>query len=974
MFKPFQYRLLVLGLVAFLPLLACAQLNPKFLVRFSQAPKDYQVYQRDQKDRCDVTIKGKYSGSEQLWLVRQSRYKYANSYFQVTRQPVPILPDSTFEINTRIGAELREWNFLLFAGDRQIMAFENVVCGDVYAVLGQSNGTSDLGGPEESYAMNGKIFNEDYDDRYSRAFGQGIWGLEANKERYEWSEWGSSSSIYYDQHHSGGWPMKLQYDLIKEQQIPIGIINASLSGSSIEEHFRDAEPLSVLKNPDGSTIHKNPMDYNAFQYFMSKLERGGARNSLKYIFWYQGESDAASSNCNSYYYSSLSTLLDDWNKSLPNLEHIFLFQLNTSCTGDAEASSYKVREAQRIFCENQLNIHLVPTSGIIVDHMANNEVNRNSSFNRPCHYNRSGMEFIANRLLPIINRLIYNNLDIFDSQVFPNKVISASQNEFLDELTLEFLYPISINTVEDAQGSALLKDYFFDESYDPILTQSLEINSNSLRIILSKPTFLQKVSILPPTYYFQGQRTYYGPWLETVGSTLGLPFFADIDITHVSETDQPRFKAKWQDQSESSMPSWYAPSQHKLAIGKFLNSNKDQVLTIGTDSSCTIWGFNSSNWTELAKVKAELDFEKIQTSWVGDFNGDGLDELAILNGDLSIYKFTINKGLERIWKLDSLNMSFDPKNVDLLDGDFDGDGISDLLLFDIVEGSSAIFRFQAEQQNLLKHNYTPLENPMGLSLKYKSQFYPGDFDGDGKDDVLTLGQGAGMLYLEDDNWELQWQSNIFDDDIPWAYPEQLSNHSFLVGELDSNHLGKELLWMEDRHGSRRIKVHGYDPNTKSWSLQQTIEAQDPSTGDWPFFTELAESSWHYLFSPSQGIDHLMTIKEFNCGDSLSSSAYLYELDLNLSTSPDRKSSSGHSKFNLFPNPTQGHLHIEHPSVIRSSLNLSIYDLKGHKVMEHSEDMFPSNFEMDLSMLTPGLYLIRIENAGQNESHKLTITN
>ncbi len=946
-----------------------AQLKPAQILSISESPTDYQVYQRDSTDKCTVTIRGKFFGSGPLLIVRKSRYRYNSKYYRINSFPVAIKADSTFEITIRISAELREWGFSLNVGEKSIASFENILCGDVYVVLGQSNATSDLGGPDASYEQNGDTFDSAYANRYARAVGQGIWGLEAAKSEYQWSGWGPASSIYHDFHHAGGWPLKLQHNIINSQNIPVGIINAALSGSSISEHFKDSDPIPGLNNSDGSIIHNNPEEYNARQYLESKLARAAVTNSLKYIFWYQGESDGVFHLCKSHYVDLLNQLIDEWSTEFPTLERVFVFQLNTSCLTGDNSGAYAVREAQRLVCLNNPKATLIPTSGLSVYHMSNDEVTLHSFDNNPCHYNRYGMEFLADRVHTVLRGLIYNNPEITPREVQANNISRATLNKEENKLLLEFMFDVELIDTNDAEMDVDLKEYFYDQDYDPIAISKLEINKNVVTLSLSDTSRLEKISIYPAAFYNHNKRTYYGPWLQTKGSNLGLPFFADVAIDQTRHAN-PVFNRTWTNSGLGTIGNWVLYPNDLIIGGQFSKSGPSQLLLIDSLGSSALLEYHSPFWENII-ANEHLRFPpNLKGIYKGDFDGNGIDEILTLDKNLSLYSID-STGAPLHWVSDNgLSASLSESTV--LTGDFDGSGTTDILLVNTLKKEIRLLSFNRGNDGQY-HLNEDRDHPKiaATPLQYSKRFYSGDFNGDGQDELLAFGEGAVLSTLTNGEWSWLWSANLHDHFKGWNYPLDTDNLTLLVGKLDTSHTGDELMIIGANPKETGISVYGFNPETKNWSENETHLSKDPYLGDWPLKAEKGRNTAYTLIPNGKASESLLTFREFECGGVWRYESGLYNLNLNLAPVKHAPSTPD-VNFYIYPNPTSTLLHIESELQAYPPTLVKIYNQNGKLIYQYSEPFTPNNFIVDLSSFRSGIYFIELHSKEATETHKLII--
>lgn len=138
---------------------------------------------------------------------------------------------------------------------------------------------------------------------------------------------------------------------------------------------------------------------------------------------------------------------------------------------------------------------------------------------------------------------------------------------------------------------------------------------------------------------------------------------------------------------------------------------------------------------------------------VGDFDGDGRVDVAVLTtpGDQEPRDFTVYKATLRVYLgQEGLKLAADgsPRDVDttianaFVAGDFDGDEASELAL---VEDRSSFV--QLSVFDYAKGSGTKRPKPWGLFPEPANTFFdstvvPGDFDGDGRDDLVLVGPSA----------------------------------------------------------------------------------------------------------------------------------------------------------------------------------------------------------------------------------------
>lgn len=140
----------------------------------------------------------------------------------------------------------------------------------------------------------------------------------------------------------------------------------------------------------------------------------------------------------------------------------------------------------------------------------------------------------------------------------------------------------------------------------------------------------------------------------------------------------------------------------------------------------------------------------------GDFDGDGAEELlcvdynASSNGDwMTIVKYNATSG-GWDWKWSNngnSSLGIYPYRHMLIVGDFNGDGKDDLLGNDPT-GWTTLFTYDPVT-NVWNWAWSDYGNTSHQMWIYKNKMYPGDFNGDGKDELIAFDTdpGGGVLNL-----------------------------------------------------------------------------------------------------------------------------------------------------------------------------------------------------------------------------------
>jgi chitodextrinase len=147
---------------------------------------------------------------------------------------------------------------------------------------------------------------------------------------------------------------------------------------------------------------------------------------------------------------------------------------------------------------------------------------------------------------------------------------------------------------------------------------------------------------------------------------------------------------------------------------------------------------------------------------------------------------------------------------------------------------------------------------------------------------------------------------------------------------------------------------------------------DDSQGNtMPNFTITSSSQYVWLrvwgYS-SNGSFSLCAQTNFGLTDDISSD--LSDTPVNL----ERQASTSESSINLYPNPTTGLINMDVEGLDEEIVLVSVYDMKGTLQQESHEVKIAAgkaNYDIDLSALPNGMYLVKMTGSKTNKIHKIT---
>lgn len=208
--------------------------------------------------------------------------------------------------------------------------------------------------------------------------------------------------------------------------------------------------------------------------------------------------------------------------------------------------------------------------------------------------------------------------------------------------------------------------------------------------------------------------------------------------------------------------SWQFTAGDQFYIGDFNGDGKDEVVVFnGTNWSMPYLGLLADDGAGGLRLIARYDgsmpgwqFTAGDRFYVADFNGDGKDDLYVFNGTnwsipyLGMLSST-GAGFSMAQRYDQTLAGWQMTSGDrFYVGDFDGDGQGDLYVFNGTNWAIpylAMMRSEGAKLAMVRRYDSSLPN---WQMTAGDQFYVGDFNGNGKDDLYVFnGSNWAMAYL-----------------------------------------------------------------------------------------------------------------------------------------------------------------------------------------------------------------------------------
>lgn len=411
----------------------------------TEQPHDHQFVARDGAPRDIATGELVYAGTlketadevfvrvfaDDQPLASESATPDANGKYRLTVKIKPGLVKYRTEFGTKTGDK-----------ETVVHSANDIVCGDVYLICGQSNAVA------TDFGRDNPLKPSDWVRTFGATAG------DPNGSRLElWASAearspGGKSEIGY-------WGMELGRRLVESEQIPVCIINGAVGGTRIDQHQRN---------------ESDPTDVNTiYGRLLWRVQAAGLTHGVRAIIWHQGENDqGADGPTGGYGYETYRQYFVDlagsWKEDYPNVAHYYTFQIwPKSCAMGIDGSDNRLREVQRTLPRLFSNLSVIPTLGV-----------------KPpggCHFPAAGYAEFARFLHPMIQYHIHHRF--VDNFSPPNVDRIRFTSDQRDEIEVDFSQSLK-------WSDSLISEFHLDGEPNQIVSGS--VNGTCVTLKLRAPT------------------------------------------------------------------------------------------------------------------------------------------------------------------------------------------------------------------------------------------------------------------------------------------------------------------------------------------------------------------------------------------------------------------------------------------------------------------------------------------------------
>jgi beta-glucanase (GH16 family) len=274
----------------------------------------------------------------------------------------------------------------------------------------------------------------------------------------------------------------------------------------------------------------------------------------------------------------------------------------------------------------------------------------------------------------------------------------------------------------------------------------------------------------------------------TPPNVMSYPQDFEIDYIRVYRSPKKEFIYDWGNQGNGKFHVWNINPTDKYAVGDFDGDGKDELLAINPNGAHQTMKFVGGNWNYIeGGSNGKIHVWNINYNdryLTGDFDSDGKDELLAINPNGAHQTMKFN-GANWVYIEGGGNGKIHVWNINATDkyvaGDFNGDGRDELLATNF-NGAHHTMQFIGGAWNYIEGGGNGKIDVWNINGSDK--YVAGDFDGDKRDELLAINPNG-------------WHHTMKFDGANWKYIEGSGNgkinwwniaaaDQFLVADFQGN--------------------------------------------------------------------------------------------------------------------------------------------------------------------------------------------
>ena len=383
----------------------------------------------------------------------------------------------------------------------------------------------------------------------------------------------------------------------------------------------------------------------------------------------------------------------------------------------------------------------------------------------------------------------YREIDIFEFEdpVTPNNLLT---NIHIDR-HLDFDRPH-----QNANHTGPLNDYGASTQLPDVSgyhVYAVQWRPNSVTWLIDGVPFRKLAGVSPPLEMNLIVNLAIAPW-RPAPNPGDLPASVEIDYVRVIRFTNPEFLYHWGNAGSGKLALWNMNPGDRFVAGKFSGGPRTELLAVSPGSWAHhmrwdgaawqwVWGNNGSNQIALWQMRSNDRY------FSGDFDGDGRDELLVFaasNGWAHMMRWD-GSGWQWVWgnngsnKIALWQMRPDDRYIV---GDFDGDGRDELLVIAAGNGWSHLMRWDGSSWQWIWGN-----NGSGKIALWNiggaDRFVAADFDGNNRDELLALAgtNWSHLMRWDGTAWQFVWGNNGANQIGLW---QMQPTDRYIAGDFDGS--------------------------------------------------------------------------------------------------------------------------------------------------------------------------------------------